>query len=74
VLLIRRSSDWGETLAAWIGPSLKALDEHPKRMGQRRKPVEHPFGTIRLHGAADENAAAGCTGMAIHVLACNFTS
>jgi hypothetical protein len=43
-------------------------------MGQRGKPVEHPFGTIRLHGAADENAAAGCTGMAIHVLACNFTS
>ena len=54
----------------------RRLDEHPKKMRQRRETVEHPFGTIKYwmgytHFQTKTLKKVG-TEMALHVLAYNF--
>ena len=82
VLLIRRSSDWGRNFSVWMGLVRKQRSSRQCSAGWtsiRREwvSVARPL-TIRWapNGAAHflvKNAAAGCTEMAMHVLAYNFT-
>ena len=53
------------------------LDEHPKKMRQRRETVEHPFGTLKMRMGAThflmKRLPKVATEMALHVLAYNLT-
>jgi transposase len=55
----------------------RRLDEHPERMRQRRKTVEHPFGTIKARMGAThflmKTPPRVAAEMALHVLAYNMT-
>jgi Transposase DDE domain len=55
----------------------RRLDEHPEKMRQRRETVEHPFGTIKARMGATQflmrTLPRVAVGMALHVLAYNFT-
>jgi transposase len=55
----------------------RRLDEHPKKMRQRRETVEHPFGTIKARMGAThflmKTLPQVAAEMALHVLAYNMT-
>jgi hypothetical protein len=55
----------------------RRLDEHPKKMRQRRETVEHPFGTIKARMGAThflmKTLPRVAAEMALHVLAYNMT-
>jgi transposase len=55
----------------------RRLDEHPKKMRQRRETVEHPFGTIKARMGAThflmKTLPRVASEMALHVLAYNMT-
>jgi hypothetical protein len=55
----------------------RRLDEHPKKMRQRRETVEHPFGTIKARMGAThllmKTLPRVASEMALHVLAYNLT-
>ena len=55
----------------------RRLDEHPKKMRQRRETVEHPFGTLKMRMGAThflmKTLPRVASEMALHVLAYNLT-
>jgi transposase len=55
----------------------RRLDEHPKKMRQRRETVEHPFGTMKARMGAThflmKTLPRVASEMALHVLAYNLT-
>ena len=55
----------------------RRLDEHPRKMRQRRETVEHPFGTIKARMGAThflmKTLPRVASEMALHVLAYNMT-
>ncbi len=70
----RRNTRWEEEHV--LEAVQQRLDEHPEKMRQRRKTVEHPFGTIKSWMGAThfqmKTLKKVHTEMALHVLAYNL--